>query len=204
MDFFRPVRATDPLVSRPAPKPAPAPIPKTRPTSTPPNLKPSPNASRETNPYLAGKPAVHQSVIVEETVVKKSVVSTTAAPAPKPPVEEKPKVEEKSDDDWFDSLESAGFFAEEKPAGKATYPFGGESPFLKSVKVEKRPLSNSIPPKNLYDRPSETSRPARRPDPVRIVPKNKRGGGLSLALIILITIILGIAAGVGVFFLIAN
>lgn len=208
MDFFRPVRSTDPLVSRPVVKPAPAPIPKTRVSSTPPSLKLSPDAHKETNPYLAGKPAVHQTVVVEETVVQKTIVAAPAPepkPEPKKPVHvQKPAPEPEKDDDWFESLEKEGFF-DEKPEekSKVSYPFGGESPFLKSVKVEKRPLSNSIPQKNIYERPVESIRPVRRPDPVRIVPKAKKNG-LSLALIILITIILGIAAGVGVFFIVAG
>lgn len=206
MDFFRPVRSTDPLVSRPVVPPAPSAIPKVKITSTPPTLRQSPNAQKEANPYLSGKPVVHSTVVMEKTVVS----TTTSVPAPKPPVPQKPAAapkKEETADDWFESLEAEGFF-DEKPKSKVSYPFGGESPFLKSVQVEKRPLSNSVPKRNNpYDHFDEAKdlKPARRPDPVRIIPKSKkRSNALSLALIILITVILGIAAGVGVFFIIAN
>lgn len=208
MDFFKPVQSSDPLVRRPVVKPAPAPIPKTRITSAPPSLKPSPNVEKETYRYAVSKPAIH-STVVRETVVK-TVVSTpdpvkksTPAPTvqkPKAPVEQKKT--EKEFDDWFDSLEAEGFF-DEKPKEKKgpSYPFGGESPFLKSVQVEKRPLSGST---KKEQKPNSETFQTYQPKPVKVVPKRKKKDKIALLLIIFGTVILGVAAGIGVFFLISK
>lgn len=228
MDFFRPTRPTDPLVDRPKIKSVSAPIkrPRVNPASVQPTLKSGSgiaSKSQFSRPSVAGS-----TVSLKKTIVKKSTPSSTTTsvtstatvsstvkapnpvrkPAPKLPPKPAPVPKRKTEeDDWLDSLEKSGFLTEdEKPKGKISYPFGGESPFLKSVKVEKRPLSDSVPERSPYDRPDfGKKKPAPRKDPVRIMNKSKKkSNALSLTLIIIVTVILGIAAGVGVFFLIAG
>ena len=86
----------------------------------------------------------------------------------------------------------------------ASYTLGGKSPFLTSVNVEKRPLSgvkSDIPQKNTYKK-SPTAKPAEKKDPVKIVQKpQKKGNGLATFFIIVLTIILGAAAGAAAYFL---
>ena len=221
MDFFRPVRATDPLVSRPAIKSVSTPVqkPRVNSSSVQPTLRSGSGIvtkSKAIVPDLSKSSVSVKKTVIEKTSPTSTVVTSTTATVtsatkvPKPvqkPVETK---KPKDDDDWFDSLEKAGFLSEKKPEktkeGKVSYPFGGESPFLKSVQVEKRPLSNSVREKSPYENPNFGKKaPAPRHDPVRIVNKSKKkSNAISLALIILITIILGAAAGVAVFFLIAK
>lgn len=239
MDFFRPVRSTDPLVSRPVPKPGPTVIPAEKVTSLPPALKESPNAEKERDVYNLSKPPVYSSsVIVEQTVISKK-------PAKKPervssfesdyesPFER--ELEESfDDDDWFDSLKEEGFFSDSKSEpeekvknepvkldretkGRSLYSFTGESPFLKSVQVEKRPLSRSVPMNKrtpVFDAPipsqnkRETKKSAFKTPTVK--PRKEKAEkrpvehkGVPFWVTILLTIILGIAAGIAVFVLIA-
>lgn len=213
MDFFRPTHSTDPLLDRPTIKSVSTPVQKAKKSasSTRPALRQKSGAVPKLQP---ARSVSKSSVSVQKTVIKKTsdssatvtsakttITSTTKSPKPSAPVSKS-----QSDDEWLDSLEKNGFLSDEKSKGKVSYPFGGESPFLKSVKVEKRPLSSSIPEKNPYDNFNATKKaPAPRRDPVRIVNKSKKkSNALSLTLIIIITIILGAAAGVGVFFLIAQ
>lgn len=225
MDFFRPVRATDPLVSRPAIKSVSTPVqkPKVKSSAVQPTFRSgSATISKPKNavPNISKSSVSVKKTIIEKTSPTSTVVTSTtatiasAAKTPKPVEKPKEKTiqdkKPKNDDDWFDSLEKAGFLSGKKSKkqkeGKVSYPFGGESPFLKSVQVEKRPLSNSIPEKNPYENPNFGKKaPAPRRDPVRIVNKSKKkSNAISLALIILITVILGAAAGIAVFFLIAK
>lgn len=219
MDFFRPTRAADPLANRPKISSVSPQLNKAQPKSSPTTL------SRKVKTPPVRPQITQTSVSTSRTVIQKasgtrstaSVTTTTVSattrpiskpsapkprvsqptpkPAPKPPIQD--------NDDWFDLTKEDLANA---PKGKVSYPFGGESPFLKSVKVEKRPLSSSVPPKSPFERPGfGSSKPNRRPDPVRIRSRaSSRSNALSLIVIIIITIILGIAAGVGVFLLIAK
>ncbi len=239
MDFFRPVHSTDPLVSRPVPKPGPTVIRAEKETSLPPAMKESPNAEKERNVYNLSKPPVYSSsVIVEKTVV-------TRKPAKKPVKSiqyeqdsefsfEKELEESFNDDDWFDSLKEDGFFSDSsepetakknepvkldrETKGKPLYAFTGESPFLKSVQVEKRPLSRSVPVNKkmpVFDMPTPVpaKKNAKRPNfgsvPVEKKKKKKESKapaehqGLPFWVTIVLTIILGIAAGIAVFILIS-
>lgn len=209
MDFFRPVRSTDPLVGRPKPVEGPVIIRRERITSLPPALKNSPNAERERDLTITAKaPVYSSSVIVEETIVspvQEEVVK-----------EEKPKSVKKdsSGDDWLSSLEAEGFFNSEEeksvdepvrlgkaPSHKTLYNFNGKSPFLKSIKVEKRPLSGG---KTIEKKPEKTAGFPARPEKTAVVSPKKEKKGLPFAVTILITIILGIAAGIAVFVLISQ
>lgn len=209
MDFFRPVRSTDPLVGRPKPAEGPVIIRRERITSLPPALKNSPNAERERDLTITAKaPVYSSSVIVEETIVT--------------PVQEEVVKEEKSKsakkevsgDDWLSSLESEGFFnsKEEKsadepvrlgksPSHKTLYNSNGKSPFLKSIKVEKRPLSGG---KTVESKPDKTKELFLRPENTAVVSPKKGKKGLPFAVTILITVVLGIAAGIAVFVLISQ
>ncbi len=249
MDFFRPTRSTtDPLVSRPVPKPGPKVIPAEKETSLPPALRQSPNAEKERDVYNISKPPVYSSSVI----VEKTVVSTRPAQEYdeedyfeselKKVASEESGFDEYGDDDWFSSLKAEGFFSEEdelepeeKPKnepvkleretkGRPLYSFTGESPFLKSVQVEKRPLSRSTPINKkapVFDAPvpvskkRETKRPSYTP-PVAKKRKEKAKSekpqreqkqserkGLPFWATILITVILGIAAGIAVFVLIS-
>lgn len=214
MDFFRPVRATDPLVRHAKPQPKSVPVP----TKTP-----------NKQPVFRSVPGAKDPQIRQpEKLVKSSTVklrtSEEVAKAPNPPVKKsvQPKSPQKilpkedKDYDWFLELEPETLSPEKKSApaaktgpkqGKVSYPFGGESPFLKSVEVEKRPLSDSVPKRNPFDDPNfgRNQKSSLRPDPVRISPKSKKTDDrLSMAVIIIITVLLGVATGVGVFFLIAK
>lgn len=81
------------------------------------------------------------------------------------------------------------------------YTLGGKSPFLKSVTVEKRPLSDSVAKKNVYpEKPVEKVEEKKEPTKI-IKKKEKRGGGFGLFLIIILTIILGAAVGVAAYFM---
>lgn len=206
MDFFRPVRSTDPLVGRPKPAEGPVIIRREKITSLPPALKDSPNAERERDLTITAKaPVYSSSVIVEETIVTPVQEETVK--------EEKPKSVKKdsSGDDWLSSLESEGFFGskEEKPADepvrlgktpshKTLYNSNGKSPFLKSIKVEKRPLSGGKKQETGI-KPTEPAKIEKSP----IVSKKEKKG-IPFAVTILITIILGIAAGIAVFVLISQ
>ncbi len=206
MDFFRPVRSTDPLVGRPKPIEGPVIIRREKITSLPPALKASPNAEKERDLSITAKtPVYSSSVVVEETIV--SPVQEEAIK------EEKPKSVKKdnSGDDWLSSLESEGFFSskEEKSADepvrlgktqsrKTLYNSNGKSPFLKSIKVEKRPLSGGKKQETEI-KPMESTKSEKMP----VVPKKEKKG-IPFAVTILITIILGIAAGVAVFVLISR
>ncbi len=247
MDFFRPTRSTtDPLVSRPVPKPGPTIIPAEKETSLPPALKASPNAEKERNVYNLSKPPVYSSsVIVEQTVIStnkpvreiEEEEDYFESELRKAADFENAQFDGDEDDDWFSSLKAEGFFndedelkTEEKPKaepvkleretkGRPLYSFTGESPFLKSVQVEKRPLSRSTPINKktpVFDAPApvtkkrETKKSAYVP-PVAKKKKEKakkdirdsERKGLPFWATILITVVLGIAAGVAVFILIS-
>lgn len=86
----------------------------------------------------------------------------------------------------------------------ASYTLGGKSPFLTSVTVEKRPLSQSVPSKkNVYEK---AEKPVEKPkEPTKIIKKKeKKSSGLWMFLIVILTIILGTLAGAAAFFLLPN
>lgn len=245
MDFFRPTRSTtDPLVSRPVPKPGPTVIRAEKATSLPPALKESPNAEKERDVYNLSKPPVYSSsVIVEKTVVsakpvKKAEEDDFFESAFKTTPIKDSGFDDFEDDDWFSSLKAEGFFSEEEESrpeekpknepvkieretkGRPLYSFTGESPFLKSVQVEKRPLSRSAPINKkspVFDTvtPVSAKKESKRSAFVPAVTKKKekkekvrkeRTGerkGLPFFVTIILTIILGVAAGVAVFVLIS-
>lgn len=123
-----------------------------------------------------------------------------------------------------DNTSNYSFSKKKSEPDNNRYALGGESPFLRSVNVEKRPLSSSpgkFNPKverSIAARAAETSRPAAKPGrknryekkpapaphqelPVRptvIVPSNRRSKA-PLVFLILITIILGAAVGAAVY-----
>ena len=219
MDFFRTSRPTDPLVSRPAIRSVSTPV-KPQFVSTSPKFRSGSGVPPKSQ--FNRSPVVQSSVSVKKVVVEKTsptsastsvtststVTSTVKTPTPVPtPVPDPSPVqvnEPDPDDAWLDSIEETAFAPKEKESkeGKVSYPFGGESPFLKSVKVEKRPLSNSIPERTSFN---SDKRASKRKDPVRIVNRSrKKSNALSLAVIIIITIVLGVAVGIGVFLLIAK
>lgn len=245
MDFFRPTRSTtDPLVSRPVPKPGPTIIPAEKETSLPPALRQSPNAEKERNVYNLSKPPVYSSsVIVEQTVIStnKPVRETEEENYFESELRKAAafdnNFDEYGDDDWFSSLKAEGFFSDEdepeleeklknepvklerETRGRPLYSFTGESPFLKSVQVEKRPLSRSTPINKktpVFDAPApvtkkrETKKSTYAPpvakkkkEKVKKEQRDSERGGLPFWATILITVILGIAAGIAVFVLIS-
>lgn len=212
MDFFKPVRSTDPLVGRPKPVEGPVIIRREKITSLPPALKASPNADRERNLNITAKaPVYSSSVIVEEAVM------TPVTPQEVPQTEKKPAKPEKDiddilGDDWLSSLKSEGLFSEEEkpasesvklgksPSHKTLYNSNGKSPFLKSIKVEKRPLSGGKVKES--EQKSQKELPSFQKK-VEKAPKKERKG-LPFAVTIILTIILGIAAGIAVFVLISQ
>lgn len=100
--------------------------------------------------------------------------------------------------------------APSRTSAKAPYPFGGESPFIKSVQVEKRPLSNSgtftrdnhlqSSGKSSYAGNKTTTKNPRK----KSKKAEKKGNTLSFIAIIAITIILGAVTGIGVYLAIAG
>ena len=114
------------------------------------------------------------------------------------------------------------------PDGNA-YSLGGKSPFLPHYNIDKRPLSNSVPKKNgeqfeklsylgvseqghdsarkknIYHRSEKSDDPKeskdRKEKAVKIIDNDSEKRGVPIWLIIIITIILGAAAGAGVYFL---
>lgn len=226
MDFFRPVRSTDPLVDRPVAEPGPKIIRREKTTSLPPALKESPNAKKERDVYnLAKLPVYPSSIIVEDAVAPAKKSPHYKEPAPKPPKPRSNLAEKEFDlggsDDWFDSLKSEGFFTDvekteptsekkvkldKELSKKPLYTFTGESPFLKSVQVEKRPLSRFTPvskSKDLPPPPPPTPKPTRREKLIETERRPSDKATMPFWVIILITIVLGIASGVAVFVLIS-
>ena len=226
MDFFRPVRSTDPLVGRPKAKPAPTVIHREKITSLPPALKQSPNAEKERDLYNTAKPPVYSpSVIIEEAVVSSKNITYFEEPEPKRPAstpapkyKEPAKKEAKEDfelgleDDWLESLKSEGFLTEEEEIEdtplklgknvpkKSKYSFLDNSSVLKSVRVEKRPLSSHTPTSNLAPTPIINT-PKKHIQEREHRPSDKKS--LPFWVTILITVILGVAAGVAVFVLVS-
>lgn len=88
-----------------------------------------------------------------------------------------------------------------------------KSPFLESVQVEKRPLGEDVPIKNIYEEPLPEALPEKRADykekpaksKVIKATKPKSGNdGLPIGVVIFLTVLIGIATGIGVYFLLSN
>lgn len=227
IDFFRPSRPTDPLASRRkiSSKSSSIHKPNKSQASSPPALKARPRTAPKIS--SSHSEVINPSVAMKKTVIKRTVIggiptvsitsSTTTSSSIKPTPRTISRIipqnaanpTRKSTQRPTQKQAQRPVALPQKelpksPQGKITYPFGGESPFLTSVKVEKRPLSGNSLPKTYsnHNRPnsdkdldhSKRNRPHTK----------KKNNSLSLIVIIIVTIILGIAAGIGVFFLITK
>lgn len=211
IDFFRPTRSTDPLVGRPKKtEPEKKIIRREKVSSRPPELKKSPNDEKEKDLTITAKKPVYSSTIVfeESRIVKKSIPKQNSS-------EQKPttKEDENVEEDWFDSLKNEGMFgredesysdnifdSEKQEKKKSPYSFVSDSPFLKSVKVEKRPLSNSVPKKETDDLEKFMDDFTSEEEPKFIEEKKK---GIPFPVVVALTIILGVLFGIAVFALIS-
>ncbi|MBR3320006.1 hypothetical protein IKG20_01745 [Candidatus Saccharibacteria bacterium] len=206
MDFVsrKPKANSDPLASRPVSRPVKKPAPVKKVSSVADQIPP--------------KGAHHEEKKAPEIPVKKSEA--------KPYISREP-------------AKSRDLYAEEKPESNSTekkpsrakepYP-SKKSPFLPNYTVDKRPLSNSIPPKkkdnfeklsylgvpeqpqdehvrkkNVYDKKSEKSKDSKEKTEesktVKVIDDSKKKHGIPVIIVILLTIILGAAVGAGVYFL---
>ncbi len=226
MDFVshKPKANADPLASRPASRPVEKPKPIAKPKSVADQI-PAKDAhtpkivktkepelvvkKTEQKPYISREPAKSRDLYLEDLEKSK--------PAP-------------AKDDLALKA-SAALSGSSKPAEKPSsapdgnaYSLGGKSPFLSHYKIDKRPLSNSVPAKkpesyeklsflgvneepthhkNIYDKKSSDS--AKTDDQskksVRIVDDSDKKRGFPVWAIIIVTILLGAAVGAGVYFL---
>lgn len=140
----------------------------------------------------------------------------TSQPKPQPQPESKPQaiqpVSKKAEE--ITQVEEIDFgivedYQPAKPAQDAPdankYSLGGKSPFLESVTVEKRPLSNNIPAhaeyhlhKNIYTKKQALEKP--NPTPTAIIKPESKKSKAPLILLIFATVIVGAAVGAGVYF----
>ena len=126
-----------------------------------------------------------------KTEVKKRPLGGKAA---EKPVAEKPAVTEKKTEKKAEEKKPAEK-TEKKPPVSKPLPLGQRSPFLTTAKVEKRPLS-----KNVYTKkpPVAKEEPS---GPVKIITKPEKDSKVGLIIAIILTIILGTAAGTVAFLL---
>ena len=122
-----------------------------------------------------------------KTEVKKRPLGGKAA--------EKPEVAEKKEEDKPEKKADEKKSAEKKLPEKKSASLGQKSPFLTTAKVEKRPLS-----KNVYTKkpPVAKEEPS---GPVKIIAKPEKDSKVGLIIAIILTIILGTAAGTVAFLL---
>ena len=227
MDFIggRRASATDPLISRPVSRPTrelekkvatekSLAVPAPRSLSSKPTSKPTP-VSIKTTPKPASKPVVKPAPKSDPKIIK-SPTKTTASTRPttstltpsKPASTSKPAPKPSTPDNNAYSLGASA-----------------KSPVLPSYSVDKRPLSSSVPEKssassyeklsflgvndsadktprkNVYEKKQKPEKPQKSSRPVKIIDDKEQKSGLPLPVIIILTILLGIATGAGVFFL---
>ena len=162
---------------------------------------------------LANRPATR---IAKKPAVKSTPKPSIATVKPVKTVPAKPaKPSPKKDSDVLAKKAAAALSGSSLNADlKASkYTLSGKSPFLSSYNVEKRPLSDSIkekkveeiPKKNVYEKPKKsTEKPDKKSskkEPVVVIDQPKNSSGLSLVIIIILTVILGAAVGAGAYFL---
>lgn len=179
MDFVRsPKHSADPLVSRPVARP----VVKQAPKPAKPVAKPAAKPVAKPAPKPAARPVTKVTKTTTVTTIDAAPVKPAPAPEPAAPV--------------LGVIED--YESDSPDASK--YILGGKSPFIASVSVEKRPLSDSIPEyhvrttKNVYTK--EKIIPEEPAAPVTIIsnPPAKKSKAALVAIIIL-TIILGAAVG---------
>lgn len=228
MDFIggRRASATDPLISRPVSRPTrelekkvatekSLAVPAPRSLSSKPTSKPTPVSIKTTpKPVVKPAPKSDPKIIKSPTKTTASTRPTTSTltpskPASTPkPAPTKPTPKPSTPDNNAYSL------------GAST-----KSPFLPSYSVDKRPLSSSVPEKssassyeklsflgvndsadktprkNVYEKKPKPEKSPKSSRPVKIIDDKEQKSGLPLPVIIIITILLGVATGAGVFFL---
>lgn len=224
MDFIRPEASSDPLVRRAKP------TPRSVPMFTTPEPKKSPSpASRQKTPSVSqpSHPAASRPAPQPPRPAQRAPQPAPRPSQPQAPSLED-SLESLLEEDIFPSRPAAHVeypsdpsiarsnnIQVKKPSRRPAFvrhlekkqpePEPREerrSPFLDSVEVEKRPLGANA---KILDRPDSITSPEsdprrlRQPDPVHVKKTAKKG--LSFSIIILITIILGVAAGVGVYFI---
>ena len=212
MDFVSGRRAssTDPLISRPVAKRK---IVATKPSSSsaPKKVIKKPKVPSESSSV----PKPSKAPVRSTAPAPSSRASST--PSPKPSVAKPSKLSE-------DSQKKLP----EVPDNNL-YTLGGKSPFLASYNVDKRPLSSSVPKdnkknfekvkfdaekaikledslpkKNLYEKKSASTpeeKKKKRAEEVVVIDEEDKKSGIPTIIIALLTIILGAAAGVGIYFL---
>ena len=154
--------------------------PTARSTSQLPKIPAQPSTSKKSQ-----KPA--------ETPQNPPIQPKKQSPSPQSePKNESPKIQKEKK-----RVFSASRFSKSKQSETTT------SPFIKNPNIEKRPLSNSLPAKKeTYERPEE--KVIARPEEIKKYGRKKESKGLPFPVILLITVILGVATGVGVYFLVAR
>ena len=202
MDFVGTRRAasTDPLISRPGAK-----RPPVKPAAKPADKSSVKVEKTAEKPMISRKPATSRDLYPTKSPAVKPAEKSTEKPAAKP-ASKKPDTPDNN-----------------------SYSLGGKSPFLPNVSVEKRGLSDSVPDKkpehfekvsylgvndsseksrkNVYDKKEiidlepESKKKHKEKKPVKIIDNKEKKSGFPLALIIILTIILGAAVGAGVYFL---
>ena len=221
MDFVSRRRAasTDPLISRPKSRPANPPI---KPVPAPESAKSAVKVAKTTEkPMIRRQPATSRDLY--PTSKAESPKAAKPAKALEKPSQSPAKSEPKP------SVKPAKAPESPKSPDNNAYTLGGKSPFLPNVSVEKRGLSNSVPEKkksnfeavsyrgvndasekprkNVYEKKeiidleSNSKKKKKSPKTVKIIDNKEKKSGVPLAVIIILTIVLGAVAGAGVYFL---
>ena len=152
------------------------------------------------NPSIRKVPAPQAPVVRSARPVQRPATHPASAPRPTPPKSPQatsvstPKEAEAPELEIIDLTNGRGFAK-----------LGARSPFLKSVSVEKRPLSHEIK-KNVYKKSTPpapiTEQPAA---PVTIIKQEKeKKSTFGLVVVIIVSIILGAATGTAAFFLLPH
>ena len=239
MDFVggRRASSTDPLISRPVAKrvvkkttvsrPAPSSKSVSRPVARPaiksttnPPMKSASTVRKPAEPKIL----YSKKPILEEKATKAKLEALKSPkPAPKSvPITGRPK-------DDLALKASAALSGSKKsldsPDNNA-YSLGGKSPFLENYKIDKRPLSNSVPEdgkknfekisylgtidepeeeatpkKNVYEKKEPSKKKKKTGHTVRVIDGDKKKSGIPLVVVIILTILLGAAVGAGIYFI---
>jgi len=217
MDFVshKPRANADPLASRPASRSVKKPAPKVE-------------KVHSVSDQIPAKGAKAPEITVKKTEQKPYI---SREPAKSRDLYPEPRPTKVKTDDGLAIKASAALSGTSRPAEAPSapdnnaYSLGGKSPFLPNYTVDKRPLSNSVPAKkkdanfeklsflgvgedtspkkNVYEKKPEAKndKKAKKDKSVRVIDDTKKKRGIPVAVVILLTIILGAAVGAGVYFL---
>ncbi len=223
--------STDPLLSRSQKKPAPKPEPPKKPQASPHSVSAvrfqnSPEPLREPKILYSKKPILEEKSTkakLERTSRPKTPQKTIkiadgkSTPKPLDDLAQKASTALSSSKKSFDAPDNN------------LYSLSGKSPFLTNYAIDKRPLSDSVPTKkndedfeklsflgvsdplveksnkkNTYEKKEKKSSEKKKKEkhaPVTIIDDSAKKSGLPLAIVIIVTVLLGAAVGAGIYFL---